>query len=193
MAATEGVTDAAVARRLISEVGTAPEVVQGLQGKDNLLARLPGFNQAAKLSPWLVLVDLDQDECAPALLRRWLSEPARLMCFRVVVRSVEAWLLADREGMAGFLEVAVSRIPRTPDELRNPKQDLINLARHSKRREIRSGIVPEPKTRRSTGKAYSLQLTDFVKDFWRPEIAARTSYSLRRCRERLRELIEGQT
>ena len=193
MAGAEGITDAAVARRLIAEVATTADDVQGLKGKDDLLKRLPGFNQAARLSPWLVLMDLDQEECTPGVVKRLLPRPARLMSFRIVVRSIEAWLLADREGIAGFLGVASARIPRDPDQLSNPKQDLVNLARRSSRREIRTGLVPLPKSGRNVGEEYSLRLIEFANDSWRPAVAARTSESLRRCRERLRELVQEKT
>jgi hypothetical protein len=32
----------------------------------------------------------------------WLPQPAQLMCFRVAVRELESWLLADAEALAAF-------------------------------------------------------------------------------------------
>jgi hypothetical protein len=43
-------------------------------------------------------VDLDSDTgCAPPLCEQWIPGPAPFLCFRVAVREVEAWLMADAE------------------------------------------------------------------------------------------------
>jgi hypothetical protein len=96
--AVEGDLDEALLRRILGGVGMSLGVVYGRKGKRFLLEAVKGFNNAAQYSPWVVLVDLDHDcDCAPPCVRKWLARPAAHMCFRVAVRSVEAWLLADRE------------------------------------------------------------------------------------------------
>jgi len=108
----EGVTDEAVVRRLLEYAGLTCGTVYGKTGKGALLERLPSYNQAARFAPWLVVVDLDQDaECALPFVRSVLSEPTACLHFRVAVRAVESWLLADAERLAAFLGVPVARIP----------------------------------------------------------------------------------
>src|SRR2546423_4724981 len=125
--AVEGPVDEAVLDRLVKEAGANLGTVFGKKGKDHLLRQLVGFNKAAQLGPWIILVDLDRDEgCAPACLPRWLPNPAPQMCFRIVVHAVEAWLLADREGMARFLAVSESRIPTSPEEVDDRKRFLVD-------------------------------------------------------------------
>ena len=64
--AVEGDVDEAVVRRLILHVGAEPGPIHGKRGKGHLRRNLPGYNQAARYGPWVVLVDLDHDaECAP--------------------------------------------------------------------------------------------------------------------------------
>lgn len=188
-AAVEGATDEAVSRRLILHVGGEPGPVYGKNGKPHLRERIRGFNNAARHAPWLVLVDLDQDEeCAPPLRTTWLPASAPRLCFRVAVRSVEAWLLADTDGIAAFLGISRSRVPDDPDGLTAPKQALVNLARASRRRAIREDMVPREGSGRSVGPAYTSQMIDFVSRDWRPERAAARSDSLRRaiaCLQRL--------
>lgn|GEM_PF-3609793 len=76
-AAVEGIIDEAVVRKLILEAGGCPGAIYGKNGKALLRRLLPGYNNAARFSPWIILVDLDRDaECAPPLLEDWLSEPA---------------------------------------------------------------------------------------------------------------------
>ena len=180
-AAVEGIVDEAVARRLIAHGGGTPGTVYGKQGKTMLRQRMPGYNNAAQRVPWVVLVDLDRDaDCAPPLRAAWLPQPARHLCFRVVVREVEAWLLADAEGIAGFLGIARGKIPAQPERLNDPKQALVNLARGSRRRDIREDLVPRPESGRQLGPAYSSRLIEFASGNWRPEIAAGRADSLRR-------------
>lgn len=111
------------------------------------------------------------------------------MCFRVAVRSVEAWLLADRETIVGFLAVELSRVPLLPESEADPKKTLIALARHSRNPEVRRAMVPQPESGRAVGPAYSSFLKEYIENHWRPGIAARSSDSLRRCLVRLRELV----
>jgi hypothetical protein len=55
--AVEGLVDEAVAKRLISEAGGNPGPVFGKNGKPHLKQRIKGYNQAARLTPWLVLLE----------------------------------------------------------------------------------------------------------------------------------------
>ncbi len=180
--------------RLIAEVGGQPGPMYGKNGKPDLLRRVLGYNSAAVNSPWVVLVDLDHDAaCAPPFCERWLPNPARLMCFRVAVREVESWLLADRESLARFLRVPVARIPEIPETVDDPKQCMVSLARSSRQRRIREDMVPRQGSGRVVGPAYTSRLIEFVTDVasgWKPDIAASRSESLRRCLSRLRHLVE---
>jgi hypothetical protein len=192
--AVEGPTDETVVRRLVREAGGSLNRVYGKSGKPHLRQRLKGFNQAARHSPWVVVVDLDQSaECAPPFCRDWLPAPSAHMCFRVAVRQIEAWLLADAESLARFLSIAIARVPVDPEALVNPKETLVNLARHSRRRDIREDMVPRPNSGRSVGAAYTSRLIEFAETRWRPEVAAERADSLRRCRIRLERLIADIT
>ena len=190
--AVEGAVDEAILRRLVMHVGAVPGPVFGKNGKRDLRQRLPGYNRAAALAPWLVLVDLNADaSCAPPLKANWLPTPASLMCFRVAVRESEAWLFADRERIAGFLRVARNKVPQDPEALADPKLEMVNLAARSRAREIREDMVPRPGSGRSVGPAHTSRLIEFASDAangWRPQIGAQVSESLSRCITRLRAL-----
>lgn len=191
-AAVEGDVDAAVVTRLLGEVGAEVGQVYGKKGKGHLRQRIRDYNRSAERWRWVVLVDLDDDECAPSLRDDWLPIPAPLMSFRVAVRAVEAWLLADRERVARFLGVAPSIIPGNPDNLPNPKRTIVELAQRSRRREIRSVMVPRVGSGRVVGPGYTTGLIGFVLDSehgWRPDIAASESGSLGRCLSALKRLV----
>ena len=195
-AAVEGSVDEAVVTRLILEVEGMPGSVYGKNGKALLRTRIGGYNNAARHSPWVVLVDLDQDaDCAPDLCRVWLPARAPKLCFRAAVREVEAWLLADREHISKFLAVPLSRVPHDSEAEDNPKQIMVSLAGYSRRRDIREDMVPRPGSGRPVGPAYTSRLTEFVntaKTRWRPNVAANYSDSLSRCLRCLKRLVQAE-
>lgn len=180
--AVEGLVDEAVIRRLIEHAGAISGPIYGRKGKAYLRQRIGGYNKAAYRSPWVVLVDLDWDAiCAPLFRQSWLPNPAPYICFCVAVREIEAWLFADREKLAGFLSIPVSLVPRNPEAVNEPKSTMVNLAKRSRRREVRQDMVPRPGSGRTVGPAYASRLIEFTKAQWRPDVAANYSDSLRHC------------
>lgn len=189
--AVEGDVDEAVALKLVRSVGAKVGRVFPSRGKEGLRKKAPGYNKAARHAPWFVLVDLDREErCAPLLVSQWVERAEQQMCFRVAVRAVEAWLLADAGAMASFLSVAFSKIPREPETLEDPKRFLVNLARASRRPQVKRDLLPEPDSGRPVGPGYVGRMTEFAMGHWRPEAAAERSPSLRRALDCLRRLVE---
>lgn len=190
--AVEGSPDEYVARRLLDEVGLSARRVFSLGGKTNMDPKLPGYNRSAAHSPWLVLRDLDHDDvhqCIPNLRSSLLGgPPASGMCFRLAVREVESWLMADVDNCASFLGVGRKSMPLEVESRNAPKQDLINLARKSRKRDIREGMVPPADSRRRVGPEYTALLREFVQSSWDPQAARSNAPSLdraMRCLERL--------
>lgn len=178
----EGIQDEAVAKKLLIHVGLEVGTVYGRSGKPHLLKRVAAYNKAAHYAPWFVLVDLDMDaQCPSHALTQWLSESAAQMRFRIAVRSIETWLLADRESIANFLAVGLSKIPHMIEAETDLKQTLINIARTSRSRSIREDIVPRQESKAKVGPLYVARLSEFTESHWRLGEAAKHSESLRRC------------
>lgn len=187
--AVEGMLDEAVLRRLVEGTHATIGDAYVKRGNRPLQAKIAGYNNAAHRSTWVVLTDLDHEyDCAPALVTAWLPAPARGMNLRVAVRSIEAWFLADRPGIAGSLGISLARVPADPDEVHDPKGLVVDLARGSRRREIRDALVPAPRSGRRTGPGYTGHLFEFVQGLWDPQRAAAFSPSLHGCQRRLQEL-----
>lgn len=190
-AAVEGIVDEAVVRKLIISAQATPGPVYGRQGKASLRQKIHGYNNAARHAPWVILVDLDRDDqCAPPMRHSWLPDPAPLICFRIAVREVEAWIMADSVRLANFLGVPSNRVPANPETLDEPKAELVNLARLSRRKTIQQDMVPRQGSGRQIGPAYSSRLIEFVSSSWRPDVAAHQSDSLRRALTCLRRLAK---
>lgn len=139
------------------------------------------FNKAAEHNTFFILTDLDLKECAVTLMQDWLNEPkSPNLIFRVAVREVESWLLADRKNLSNFFGISEANIIRTPEQLENPKQALINIAIKSRNRELREDIVPRSNSTAKQGPNYNNRLIEFVKKFWNVMEAAKNADSLSR-------------
>lgn len=188
----EGRSDIAVLKAVAASLGVKLHTVFDKRGKPNVLKQLSGWNRSAQYSPWMVVVDLDVDYEQPGdAARAWLAQPAAYMSFTIAVREMEAWLLGDDARIARFLGVARSLIPEQPEDLRDPKLTLINLARKSNRRDIREGLVPRPGSGRSIGATYVSDISIFAEDHWRPNVAAASCPSLARFLKQTKQVADS--
>lgn len=163
------------------------------EGNPSCLGVLSSYNAAAQRQPWFVLTDLDAGltgRCVGDFLAEHLPEPSAHMYCRLAVQQVEAWLLGDAESLAGFLSVANSAIPRTPDDCPNAKEAMVNVSRRSRRRTTREGMVPRSASGRSVGPEYAGMLIEYALYHWRVGQAAHRSPSLKRCLSRLVEMTD---
>lgn len=181
--AVEDLLSEAVLRAILDQSGRPFDVhvCHGRRGFGYLKKNIKGFNQASQGVPFFVLADLDRYPCAPALIADWLRAPKQPnLLFRIAVREIESWVLADREGVAALLGVRGAIIPDKPDDLPDPKQSLINLVRGCQRRELRSAIVPRPGSTAQQGPDYNGPLVKFVRNHWNLARAVKRSPSLER-------------
>jgi hypothetical protein len=188
-AAVEGVLDQAVAGRLIRGAGAGVAGIWVQGGKERLRSQFRSFLLSARSLPWLVLVDLNHEAA-------WAPRLPRGMCFRVVVREIESWLMADAERLAAHLEISEDRIPPNPDQLDDPKSTLLDVVRAHAPNRIRDALLPRPESRRRVGPLYNEVLKEFVLGSghrWRPDVAAKHSASLRGCLACLKRLIAAKS
>ena len=139
-----------------------------------------GFNNAAKGTPFIVLADLEA-ECPPTQIKELLSVPIHPnFLFRIAVKEVESWLIADWLGFASFLGISKNLMPNNVNGIDDPKQCLINLAKRSRKRKLREAIVPSPNSTAKVGPDYNGQLSSFVFNAWNTKEAMKNSDSLYR-------------
>lgn len=189
----EDVTDAAIARTLIRVGGATPGIERVMGGKSKLIADLSKYNAAAAHYPWLAIRDLDHDAvCAPTLRSQNLPRSNELMCFRIAVREAESWLMADREAFAGAIGVPLAHVPNQPETLEDPKLTIVNLARRSRKRAVKIGLVPEPEAGISIGPEYAAWIIEFAHTKWNPVRAAAdgNAPSLSRALQAIERLIK---
>lgn len=183
-----------VLRRLFKETARPFDVsaCYSRGGFGYLKSKASGFNNAAKAVPFVLFTDLDRYDCAPSLIADWLPHGChRNLVFRVAVREVEAWLLADRQGLAGYFRVNQVRVPRDPESLIDAKAAVVALARRSTIRAYREDVVPQRRTTVNQGPNYNARLLDFVNQRWNVQAAASVSDSLRRTVDCLMSFTPG--
>lgn len=153
----------------------------GHEGSGYLKKNMRKFNKAARGIPFFVLTDLDQTDCPPKLINRWLTVPKHdNLIFRIAVREIESWLLAHREAFASFLGIQKSQIPLSPDDLEDPKSFLLKLTKKSKKQSLKKAIVPAIGSTAKIGPDYNGVLISFVHNFWQVKEASKNSSSLNR-------------
>jgi hypothetical protein len=103
------------------------------------------------------------------------------MAFRIAVRSVEAWLMADAEALAAFLRITKGQVPADPENVPDPKAEMIRLGYNSRSRIVREDMVPRLGSGARQGPGYAARLAEFAERHWRPRVAATVSDSLDRC------------
>jgi hypothetical protein len=180
----------AIGRKLISS--SPPLTVdreQNCGGFGELKKRALNYQQMASFGyPVLLLADLDLAECPAALRLEWLGRrPHECFLFRVAVREIEAWLLADRNAIARFLRIRVAQVPDNPEQIQDPKRTLLTLARAAPRK-IRDGLLPERGSSALVGPGYNDLLAEYVHNDWDIEAACYRATSLRRAMSSIRAL-----
>lgn len=179
--ACEGHVDNAVIGRVLEGHDVEAPTAHVTGGVVSLMRRLPGFIAAAHHSAWIVQRDLDQDAaCAPELLRdRALAGPPGLNLI-IAVRQTESWLLADRDRIAAFLGVRAGLVAEHPEMLASARDHVVSLARRSRQRAIRDGMVPRESSGRAVGAEYAGRMIEFASRHWQFDDAAqRAAPSLR--------------
>jgi hypothetical protein len=186
----EGEVDEAVARRIINECGYESGSCYGKKGFPYIKEKIQAFNKSAVVLCYLTLVDFMDTEfkCPPEVVEKWLPHRNNLMIFRVVVREIESWIMADRENLAKFLQVNIEQIPLKPENEYDPKQKLINIARKSRSKAIRDSLVPKQNSTAQVGRLYNFEMKRFIRDYWSLENARANSSSLDKCIKRISEI-----
>ncbi|MCF6287015.1 MAG: DUF4276 family protein [Candidatus Hydrogenedentes bacterium] len=165
-----------------------------MHGSGNLRKKCPSILEMAKGgTPVICLVDLDATSCAGVLLADWFSiqkgrKPAFPdgLVFRVAVREVEAWIMADVRAWSSYIGIPAANFSNAPDELSDPKQYLLNVIRKKGKKKIHAEMLPQGTAH--VGPCYNEVLCKFVQTKWSPSRAAEHSPSLGRAIQSLQRL-----
>lgn len=183
----------AIALRLISELKRPHQVIHKLGRKGNgyLRTKMDSWYQMAEHQLMMVLTDLDRSKCLVEFRDQWLVHrplPPSLV-FRIAVREVESWALADHQAMRELVGKK-GVLPMAPDELPDPKQALLGLGRTAPK-SVRDDLIKSNDGQLRQGLGYNARLTHWINTVWCPQRAAERSPSLARARIRIQEAAEA--
>ena len=155
------------------------------EGRGYIKSRINEFNNQSNMLPFFILADLDTDSCAPGLIGQWLKRACRKnLVFRIAVREVESWLLADTYGFANYLGLEHAYILKevnSPEDLWDPKEKLISIVDHSRKRDLKSDIVGKKQGGGyRQGPGYNTRLAEYIMEYWDIGRAAKKTDSLQR-------------
>ncbi len=156
--------------------------VEVTRGNARIAASIGKYARASQAGvAHIILTDLDRAACPPSLLAEWkVPEVPGYLLFRIAVREVEAWLLADQPGLAKFLGIPAGKISVRPDEVNDPKETLMNLVRRCRNIRLKQDILPETGSSAKKGVFYNERFGHFARKDWNIERAAKMSPSLRK-------------
>jgi predicted SnoaL-like aldol condensation-catalyzing enzyme len=189
--AVEGSTDAPIAEKLIQLVGRLPRQVSASGGAGVVDSKIARWAKPSNRAPMLILRDwdsVDGVECAPRLVQK-LAGPHRPpnVAVRVVVRSIESWLMADRDAASAYFRT--SSMPTRPENLERPKLALVRACKSSRLVKVRSGMVPREGSGGAVGADFAPLITEFAREHWDPMRAAENAPSLGRAIDRMHQLV----
>jgi hypothetical protein len=185
----EGKLETSVAKRLFNRLAIEVGTVVGEKGYNYLATKLPELNKNKRGAPFFVLMDFKDTGalCPSDAILDLVKSPHRNpnLLLRLAVQEIESWLMADREGLAQYLSIPLSKLPRFPDRVARPKSLLVRLGSGSKKKVVRDGFIPMASASQGPGYTGLMQL--FVENHWNIERAKERSSSLQRCLRRLEE------
>jgi len=188
--ATEDQLSEAIALRLISEIQT-PHFIQhklGKTGNGYLRSKMGNWYRMAQHQVMVVVTDLDRANCLVEFRDQWLvAEPPANLVFRIAVREVESWVLADHHAMRELIGVK-GVLPVAPDDLADPKRALLGLAKGAPK-QVRDDLLKVTNGNLTQGLGYNARLTAWINSEWSPKRAADRSPSLAKARSRLKEVV----
>lgn len=143
------------------------------------------LNMAFAGSHTFILTDLDTAESACNLIRDWFAipqgNPTNLppQCiFRIAVREIESWILADHTAWAEYIGIPAANFSKHPEQLDHPKEHLLNVIRKKGNTKIHREMLPKESAH--IGPQYNDVMCKFIENLWMPERAAENSPSLKR-------------
>jgi hypothetical protein len=179
---------ATVMRKLInySDRNFLIQSMFNMRGNGEIKKSITRFKNASKALPHIVLTDLDREACPVKLLNDWnATNLPQTLLFRIAIRQVESWLLADAKGISDFLSIPIKKIPNNPEVLPDSKRTLINLARTSRKKRLVEELVPAQGAISSVGRLYNERMGIFVDQIWDIERARLSARSLNKAAERI--------
>ncbi len=193
----------AVIKKILAHCSVDFEVISPLPARGGeIKSKIPAFNKLSEANPVILLMDLDNNGCAPQLLGQLAKEKNDNFIFNIAVDEVEAWLMADRDGFASYFKIKVEDMPsahqtkqggrKALTEMNFPYKSSMYLTHELIKKSKDSEYLQQltPKKNAAKGPEYNSCIVPFVENAWNIENARRNSDSLNRMVLRIKNLLK---
>ena len=192
-----------IIKRVLTYCSNDFEIISELPARGGQIKQqILNFNTLSLTFPVILLIDLDEKDCAPTLIRQFFSDSIKNnhFIFNIVIDEAEAWLMADRTNFSKFFKVPIEKIP-FPKKIRNKKEFYLEMdfpykssyymvnqiIPNSRVKEFKDQMIPQNGAKK--GKEYNSALTPFIRKQWDIDNARLNSDSLNRMINRIEKLI----
>ena len=102
----------AIIRRVLVYCSDDFEIISELPAHGGQVKnKIKEFNKLSESYPVVLLIDLDNDDCAPLLIKKLVKDKNKDFIFNIAVDEAEAWLMADRENFASYFKIKMEDMP----------------------------------------------------------------------------------
>lgn len=169
-------------------------------------SKIKNFNKLSITTPVILLTDLDNNICPPTFITALMDGDNKNENFvlSTAVDEVEAWLLADREGIARYFSIGIEKIPQTSKitmqgrvektEISCPCKTSLyfvnQILPHSRNKTLIKQLTPRKGAVK--GPEYNIGMIPFIQNHWNIEAAMKNSDSLKGMIYRIFHLIDNR-
>jgi len=193
----------AIIKRVLAHCSKDFEIIAELPARGGQIkSKMTEFNALSSSYPVILLMDLDNNGCAPQFIESMLSQKNKNFIVNVAVDEAEAWLMADRKGFADYFRIKLDDMPSTCNTKQGGRKPVIEMdftykssmyLTHDLIQKSKSNIYIQqltPKEGAAKGPEYNSCILPFIENSWDIDCARQNTDSLNRMITRIEKLIE---
>ncbi|MDR3218287.1 MAG: DUF4276 family protein [Dysgonamonadaceae bacterium] len=118
----------AIIKRILAYCSDDFEIISELPARGGQIkSKMTEFNVLSSTYPVILLMDLDNNDCAPLFVRNMISNKNENFIFNIAVDEAEAWLMADRKGFADYFRINLDEMPSTYNTKQGGRKSVIEM------------------------------------------------------------------
>ena len=188
-----------IIKKILTHCSNNFEIISELPARGGQVkSQIKQYNKLSETYPVILLIDLDNNVCAPQLVKQMLENKNDDFIFNIAVDEAEAWLMADREGFASYFKIKITDMPLAHQTRQGGKKVLTEmkfaykssmyltneLIKKSKKSEYIQQLTP--KKGATKGPEYNSCILPFIENAWNIDNACKNSDSLNRMITRIK-------
>jgi hypothetical protein len=200
--AGEDAVTTAVIRKILVYCSDDFEIISEQPARGGQIrAKIQEFNKLSEAYPVVLLIDLDNNDCAPQLLNQLVENKKDNFIFNIAIDEAEAWLMADREGFSSYFKIKLEDMPLSHQTKQGGRSMVTEmcfaykssmyltneLIKKSKNQEYRQQLTPKKGAKK--GPEYNSCMLPFIQNSWNITNACQNSDSLNRMITRIKKLL----